>query len=82
MKSPKELTNEFWNKITANIPPALKPLVIPVYTETMLIFGSIAILIFNFSWTTLAIALILQAIMIFCIIRIFTKITGEKLTWK
>jgi hypothetical protein len=82
MKNPKELTKDAWNKITANIPTTLKPLVIPVYTEVTLLLGSIILLIFNFSWTTLAITLILQAIMIFCIIRIFTKITGEKLTWK
>jgi hypothetical protein len=82
MKNPKELTKDAWNKIIANIPTTLKPLVIPVYTEVTLLLGSIILLIFNFSWTTLAIALILQAIMIFCIIKIYTKITGEKLTWK
>jgi hypothetical protein len=77
-----ELMNKGWNKITANVPPYLRPLVIPVYTEVLLLIGSLIYLVLKFSWKHLIILLLLQILMILAIINIFEKATGEKITWK
>lgn len=70
------------NQATANVPPYLRPLVIPAYTEVILFISTIIISIFFFTWTRLVIMLLLNIIELYCIIRIYEKITGEKTTWK